>query len=343
MSFTYDTENRLIAASGAKTANLIYDPLGRLYEVNQGGAAKTRFIYDGDALVLEYDQLGTIQHRYVHGNGVDQPLVWYDGGTVNATNRRHLFANWQGSISAITDANGNVVQVNAYDAYGIPNATNIGRFQYTGQILIPEIGIYHYKARAYSPYLGRFLQTDPIGYEGGYNIYAYAYNDPMNFTDPTGKLPPENPDPDKDWASQMGKKMLGKDEKPTPAKQSPSVQIVGAAKDFKKSYDKMIKAQTVGADKYFHCKANCEASARGKIGEGVAKIISDGREVTDQIRKPSTTDADVAADQSANRLGRDGGSSLRNAAPDASQVGLERLCRATCSTLRPKALDDKYQ
>ena len=104
--------------------------------------------------------------------------------------------NGLGSVSELSDQSGNLVERYEYDVYGAPTIfdssdnplteSSIGNpYLFTGRRYDPESGNYYYRARIYSPTLGRFLQTDPLGYVDGLNLYAYIGNNP----EPYGKEP----------------------------------------------------------------------------------------------------------------------------------------------------------
>jgi RHS repeat-associated protein len=109
-----------------------------------------------------------------------------------------------GSTDMVTDENGNLIAKFAYEPFGRINlkATNldvdgdetdyVGGFWYTGQEYEFESDLYDFKARTYDPQSGRFMQPDPVfteraGYDS-YDPYQYVYNDPVNWSDPSGKV-----------------------------------------------------------------------------------------------------------------------------------------------------------
>jgi hypothetical protein len=95
--------------------------LGRLRQTTQGSTV-TQFLYDGDRLVAEYGSSSPTApplRRYVHGAGVDEPLVWYEGASLDDTTRRWLIADHQGSIIADTNGAGAASRY-LYGSYGEP-------------------------------------------------------------------------------------------------------------------------------------------------------------------------------------------------------------------------------
>jgi RHS repeat-associated protein len=125
--------------------------------------SSTLFRHDGPEIAFELGNPGgAMLRRYVRGDGADELLVWYEGS--GTSDRRFLSTDERGSVISATDSSGALLGINTYDEYGKPATSNIGRFQYTGQMWLPETGAYQYKARVYLPHLGIFAQTDPIGY-----------------------------------------------------------------------------------------------------------------------------------------------------------------------------------
>jgi RHS repeat-associated protein len=196
--FRYDPAGNMTEGNGRMYQ---WDGANRLVRVARGNSVTT-FVYDGEGDRLEKNHDGAVT-RYVGDDyelGPDGTVTKYFrvGGELVAkkagSRRFWIHGNHVDSVAVITDENGNEVRRQSQRAYGQMLET-VGEhdesFAFTGQRQ-DETGLLFLHARYYDPEIGRFLSPDtetPGDLIIGLNRFAYANNDPINYTDPTGHVP----------------------------------------------------------------------------------------------------------------------------------------------------------
>ena len=94
-----------------------------------------------------------------------------------------------GTPVAVTSSAGETVWRATIDPFGNANVTTSSvtmNLRFPGQYFDAETGVHYNYFRDYDPVVGRYLQSDPVGLDGGINTYAYAANNPVRFIDRFG-------------------------------------------------------------------------------------------------------------------------------------------------------------
>jgi RHS repeat-associated protein len=197
----YDAANRLVSASNGGSlenvptvAGFVYDGLGRCVKRTLNGV-ETLFVYDDWKPIGEFDQWGNFQAWNVYGAGTDEILLRSKdkyGYTIFLLDRH-------GNVAFLVDNDGVLLEEYTYDVFGRPTISSVETgqilsstwyshdFLFQGREYISQLGIYDYRNRFYLPATGRFLQSDPKGFDAGdMNLFRYCGDDPVDLSDPLG-------------------------------------------------------------------------------------------------------------------------------------------------------------
>ncbi len=180
-TYTWNSRDQLVALAGATSASFAYDGLGRRKSKTVNGVS-TAYLYDGMNPIQEQSG-ATIQANLLAGPGLDQWFARTQGGQTVS-----YLPDALGSTLALANASQALTTSYTYEPYGkttTSGAATGNTFAYTGREN-DGTGLYYYRARYYQPTIGRFVSPDPIGIDGGINLYGYVEGDPIGYVDPDG-------------------------------------------------------------------------------------------------------------------------------------------------------------
>ncbi len=185
-TYAWDFENRLTSVTlpgSGGTVSFRYDPFGRRIQ-KSSSSGTTNYIYDGPNSLEEVDPSGNVLARYTQSQNIDEPLAMLRSAATS-----YYQADGLGSVTSLSSSTGALAASYTYDSFGnLTTSTGSlsNAFRYTAREFDTETGLYYYRARYYDPVAGRFLNEDPIRFEGGISFYPYAFNQPTSTVDPSG-------------------------------------------------------------------------------------------------------------------------------------------------------------
>ncbi|WP_301150798.1 RHS repeat-associated core domain-containing protein [Metapseudomonas otitidis] len=203
--YTYDEQGRLSAVTddaGTPIASYAYNALGQrvLKEVQQGTARTPyTYLYGPDGQVM-----GQVRYTTAGRKSQASYYVWLDslpiaqidltysaGTTVTSTTLTYLHSDHLNTPRLATNQGGNLVWSWPSDAFGVGQPNTYGGnidviLRFPGQVADAHSGLYYNYFRDYDPETGRYVESDPIGLNGGLNTYGYVNGNPLGFSDPLG-------------------------------------------------------------------------------------------------------------------------------------------------------------
>ena len=221
-NYIYDDENRLVQwfnyynpngsplMIGDLRTDFVYDGLGRLRSRSEyqwtGGSwypnGTTYYVYDGMRVIQE--RVGSPTVSYTRGSDLSGSLEGaggiggllarshaYQSGSGNFTNHNCYHADGNGNVTYLVNSSQALAASYRYDPYGstISSSGTLASanvYRFSSKELHVNSGLYYYGYRWYHPNLQRWLNSDPIGEEGGVNLFRYAWNSPPLSADAWG-------------------------------------------------------------------------------------------------------------------------------------------------------------